>query len=130
MIKMILEEEATGKVKDIYDEINEHLGLVPNLFKAMAADDVEWLEENWQREKQIMLEDGPLDPKYRELIAFVVSEVNNCQYCSIAHESMARNRGLTDEEVAHARKIIKLFSSFNAIANSFVGLHCEFADDE
>ena len=38
-INMISEEEATGKVKEIYDEIMSQLGVdfVPNLYKTMAV---------------------------------------------------------------------------------------------
>ncbi len=38
-IQMIPEEEATGKVKAIYEEIMSELGIdfVPNLYKMMAA---------------------------------------------------------------------------------------------
>ena len=38
-IKMISEEEATGKVKEVYEEIKAQLGIdfVPNLYKVMAS---------------------------------------------------------------------------------------------
>jgi len=38
-IKMIPEEKATGKVKDIYEEIKSTIGIdfVPNLYKVMAS---------------------------------------------------------------------------------------------
>jgi hypothetical protein len=48
-VKLISEEEATGKVKDLYEEIKEKLGIdfVPNLYRAMASNP-EYLEANWQ----------------------------------------------------------------------------------
>ncbi len=127
MVTMVEEQDATGLIKDVYDDIKQHFGMVPNLFKAMAGVDADWLNENWQREKRIMLEDGPLDHKTRELIAFAVSVANNCAYCSIAHEAMAAQRGATKEELGHAREVIELFSGFNAIANSYPDLDCEFS---
>ena len=38
-IKMIPEEKATGKVKDIYEDIKSTLGIdfIPNLYKVMAS---------------------------------------------------------------------------------------------
>ena len=38
-IKMTSEEEATGKAKEIYEEIKANLGIdfVPNLYKVMAC---------------------------------------------------------------------------------------------
>ena len=51
MTNKIQEEQATGKTKEIYDDIKNTFCMVPNLFKAMAASDPEWLAINWQREK-------------------------------------------------------------------------------
>jgi alkylhydroperoxidase/carboxymuconolactone decarboxylase family protein YurZ len=51
---------------------------VPNFFKAQAAVSADWLELNWQREKQIMIATGALDRKTKELIALTVSLVNRC----------------------------------------------------
>ena len=81
MTQFITENQATGKAKEVYEDIKNNFGMVPNLFKAMAASDPGWLEMNWQREKAIMLDEGPLDRKTRELIALTVSIVNNCEYC-------------------------------------------------
>jgi len=72
-----------------------------------------------------MIEDGPLDRKTRELIAFAVSVINNCEYSSLAHEKMARNQGASEEEINHARQVIELFASFNAIASSFPKIPCD-----
>ncbi len=125
MTKLITEDQATAKTKEVYQDIKNTFGMVPNLFKAMAAADPEWLEINWQREKTIMIEEGPLDRKTRELIALTVSIVNNCEYCSLAHEAMAGHMGATKEEINHAKRVIELFASFNAIANSFNDLPCD-----
>lgn len=125
MTDLLEENEATGKVQDVYADIKNSFGMVPNLFKAMAAADPDWLEMNWEREKAIMLEDGPLDKKTRELIAFTVSVINKCEYCILAHEAMALKQGVTKQEMAHTRQVIELFSSFNAIANSYQDLPCD-----
>ncbi len=124
MTQFITEEQATGKTKEVYADIKNTFGMVPNLFKAMAASDPDWLEMNWQREKAIMLEEGPLDRKTRELIALAVSIINNCEYCSLAHEAMAGQVGASKEEINHAKRVIELFASFNAIANSIHDLPC------
>ncbi len=125
MVKLLEEEDAINGVELIYSDIKENLGMVPNLFKAMAAIDPIWLELNWYREKQIMIDSGPLDKKTRELVAFAVSVVNNCDYCFSAHEMMAHKKGASLEEINHVRQIIELFTSFNVIANSFSDLPCD-----
>ena len=118
MSALLSEEDATGKVKEVYDEIRAAFGMVPNFFKAQAAVDPEWLALNWQREKLIMLAEGALDRKTKELLAMAISLVNGCEYCSLAHEGVALMTGASQEEVNEAKKVVELFASFNAIADS------------
>lgn len=125
MTNLLELDVATGKAKELYDDIHNTFGMVPNLFKAIAAADPNWLELNWNREKKIMVDDGPLDQKTRELIAMTISIINNCEYCKLAHEAMAIHQGATSEEVNHAKQVIELFASFNAIANSFTDVPCD-----
>jgi alkylhydroperoxidase/carboxymuconolactone decarboxylase family protein YurZ len=80
-IRMIPEEEATGKVKDIYEEIKRTLGIsfVPNLYKVMAAKPG-YLEANWNKVKTVMVAPGKLDRLTKEIIAVTVSAVMGCEY--------------------------------------------------
>ena len=80
-VKLISEDEATGRVKAVYEEIKAGLGtdFVPNLYKAMAANPG-YLEANWRRDKAVMSESSHLDPLTKEIIAVAVSAVNNCHY--------------------------------------------------
>jgi alkylhydroperoxidase family enzyme len=78
---MIPEEEATGKTKDVYEEIKTELGIdfVPNLYKVMASKPG-YLEANWNRVKAVMVVPGKLDRLTKEIIAVAVSAVNACDY--------------------------------------------------
>ena len=80
-IKMVPEEEATGKVKDVYEDIRSRLGIdfVPNLYKTMAPKP-DYLEANWKKVKTVMIEPGKLDRLTKEIIAVAVSAVNGCEY--------------------------------------------------
>ncbi len=80
-IKMISEEEATGRVKEIYDEIKAQMGIdfVPNLYRVMASKPG-YLEANWNKVKTVMVEPGKLDRLTKEIIAVAVSAVSGCQY--------------------------------------------------
>ena len=80
-IKMIPEEEATGKVKEIYEDIKANLGIdfVPNLYKVMASKPG-YLEANWNKVKTVMVEPGKLDRLTKEIIAVAVSAVMGCEY--------------------------------------------------
>ncbi|NIO84998.1 MAG: carboxymuconolactone decarboxylase family protein, partial [Candidatus Aminicenantes bacterium] len=76
-INLISEEEATGKVKEIFEEIKESLGIdfVPNLYRAMAQVP-EYLDVQWKKTRAIMQRPGKLDNLTREIIAVAVSAVN------------------------------------------------------
>ena len=80
-IRLVAEEEATGKVKVLYDEIKSEHGIdfVPNLYRAMASNP-DYLEANWHRVRAIMAAPGRLDRLTKEIIAVAVSAVNACHY--------------------------------------------------
>lgn len=116
--KLLEEEQATGMTKELYEEIKASFGMVPNFFKAQAAVDPDWAASNWKRVKNIMLAEGGLDRKTKEIIAMVVSLMSNCQYCHLAHKTMAGECGATEEELIEAIQIMELFQSFASIANA------------
>ena len=80
-IKMLPEEAATGKVKQMYEEIKSQFGIdfVPNLYKVMASKP-DYLEANWNKVKAVMIEPGKLDRLTKEIIAVAVSAVLGCKY--------------------------------------------------
>ena len=66
-VRLIPEEEATGRLKALYDEIMEthDIDFVPNMYKAMAVNPG-YLEANWGKIKAIMQEPGKLDRLTKE----------------------------------------------------------------
>ena len=80
-IGMVAETQATGRVKEIYEEIRNSLGIdfVPNMYKVMAVKP-DFLEANWKKVKAVMVQPGKLDRMTREIIAVAVSAVMGCQY--------------------------------------------------
>ncbi len=79
-IKMIEVEEATGKVKEIYQEIMESLGIdfVPNMYKVMGHKP-DFLEAQWKK-TQVVMRAEKLDKLTKEIIAVAVSAVSGCAY--------------------------------------------------
>ena len=80
-IKMVTEDEAIGKVKDIYEEIKSELRIdfVPNLYRVMASKPA-YLEADWNKVKAVMIEPGELDRLTKEIIAVAVSAALGCEY--------------------------------------------------
>ena len=54
-IKVVEEPDATGKVKEIYEEIKKTLGIsfIPNMYKAMA-NNPDYLEATWNKIQALM----------------------------------------------------------------------------
>lgn len=79
-VQMVEEQEATGRVEEIYGEIKESLGtdFVPNLYKTMAAKP-SYLEAQWNKTRTVM-ESDKLDSLTKEIIAVSVSSVMGCEY--------------------------------------------------
>ena len=75
-VKLIEPENATGKVKEIFDDITKTRGgdKVNNIWKALA-NDPDLLEATWNRIK-IVMAPGALDSVTKELIYIAVSIVN------------------------------------------------------
>ena len=128
MQQLISEEQATGRVKEIFDDIKSNFGMVPNFFRAQGGADPDWLELNWMRWQKIMGRQRSLDRKTKELIATAVSITNNCQYCSLAHEAMALMIGASKEEIVEMKEVVELFASFNKIADS-LQVPCDVTPD-
>lgn len=80
-IQMVPEDKATGKVAEIYQDIEATFGIdfVPNLYKVMGPNP-EYLEASWNKVKAVMIDPGKLDRLTKEIIAVAVSAVNGCNY--------------------------------------------------
>lgn len=78
--------EATQKFFDI---CQDKLGMVPNVLKAHAFD-IDKLNAFTAIYNDLMLADSGLSKLEREMIAVVVSSVNKCFYCLVAHGAAVR----------------------------------------
>ncbi len=118
LVKMVSEEEATGKVAEIYADIKATLGIdfVPNLYK-VTAPNPDYLEANWNKVKAVMVRTGKLDRLTKEIIAVAVSAVNACGYWMEVHTSAVRKLGLDDEAVLELMAVVDLFSGFNKLVD-------------
>ena len=78
--------DATQKYFDI---CAQKLGLIPNVLKSYAFD-IEKLNVFTALYNDLMLGDSGLSMLEREMIAVVVSSVNKCFYCLVAHGAAVR----------------------------------------
>lgn len=72
-----------------FDLCAEKLGLVPNVLKAYAFD-MDKLNSFTAMYNEMMLGKSGLSKLEREMIAVVVSAINKCWYCQVAHGAAVR----------------------------------------
>lgn len=100
-IKPVGPSSAQGKTEELFKNIKEKMGRVPNIFKIMGQSPAvlqAYLEFS------NALGEGVLDPKLREQIALTVGQENGCDYCLSAHSALAQMAGLSDGEIKDSRQ--------------------------
>ncbi len=119
MFKPISENEATGKVKEIFDEIKSvrKITEVPNFWKYLA-NNPETLERTWNITSQVM-KAGALDPVTKELIYVAVSMTNSCEYCTKSHTFAAKKKGATDDMIKEMIDVMGIANQNNKLVEAY-----------
>jgi AhpD family alkylhydroperoxidase len=119
IFKPIEENEAKGKVKEIYEEIKSvrKITEVPNFWKTIA-NNPESLERTWTSLKQVMKK-GALDPVVKELIYVAVSVTNGCEYCIKSHSLAAKKKGATDEMLNEMIAVTGMANETNRLVEGY-----------
>ncbi len=118
-VRMIPDEEATGLVRAVYDDIKATRGIsfVPNFWRALAVNP-EHLRATWEKLKQTMAP-GALDPLTKELIAIAVSATNGCRYCINSHTASAIKLGMDTQMYSEMLAVVDVFNGTNRLADAY-----------
>ena len=88
------------KIQKYFKLCKEKLGLIPNVLKAYSHN-TEKLNAFTNMYNEIMLAESGLSKLQREMIAVVVSSINKCFYCQVAHgasvRELSKNPELSEE---------------------------------
>tara|TARA_B100000686_G_scaffold328523_1_gene388600 strand:+ start:1584 stop:1976 length:393 start_codon:yes stop_codon:yes gene_type:complete len=119
IFKPIEENEAKGKVKEIYEDIKKKRQIteVPNFWKNLA-NNPETLERTWTSLQQVMKK-GALDPIVKELIYVAVSVTNGCEYCIKSHSLAAKKKGATDEMLNEMIAVTGMANETNRLVEGY-----------
>ena len=119
IFKPIEENEATGKIKEIYDEIKKvrQIAEIPNFWKSLA-NNPETLERTWTSLQQIMKK-GALDPVVKDLIYVAVSITNGCEYCIKSHSLAAKKKGATEEMLNEMIAVTGMANETNRLVEGY-----------
>ncbi len=84
-----------------FDLIQKRMGKVPNLYATMG-----YSEHALKAFLDLddTLNKGIFNPKEREAVSLIVSEINGCAYCLAGHTMAAIKRGFTKEETLDIRR--------------------------
>lgn len=95
-IKVIQEGEATGRLKEVYDDIILKRGKLAEVIKIQSLRP-ESIVKHIELYMEIMFSKSLLSRAQREMMAVVVSSHNHCSYC-VSHHSTALNQYWKNEK--------------------------------
>jgi uncharacterized peroxidase-related enzyme len=100
-IKAIETVNASQEMQELYQQVENNLGMVPNMVKTLANAPVaaKAYISFWG-----LMEQGVLPTSLKEKISLLVSEANGCSYCVSVHCALSKGAGLADEEVLDSRQ--------------------------
>jgi uncharacterized peroxidase-related enzyme len=76
--------ELDEDIQEAYEFLEENHGLIPNILKAYSFDQ-DKMRPFMALYNSIMVAESELTMLEREMIGVVVSSINNCLYCQVAH---------------------------------------------
>ena len=119
IFNMIEENDATGKVKEVYEDIKKkrNVKFITNFWK-MLANEPDTLERTWNSLQQVMKK-GALDEMTKELIYVAVSMKNSCEYCIKSHNIAAKKQGATKEMLAELIAVVSMANETNRLVEAY-----------
>ncbi|CAM4230953.1 peroxidase-related enzyme [Gillisia limnaea] len=122
-ISIIQPAEATGRLKEIYEQLEKQRGQIAEVHKIQSLRP-ESIVKHMELYMEIMFCKSELSRAQREMIAVVVSMANNCSYCATHHGS-ALHHYWKDEE-----KLRKLRANYREvdISGNDMAL-CQYAEE-
>ena len=100
-IQPVTLESADADQTDVLQTAKKKMGKVPNIIATMANSPA---VANAYLGFSQALAGGSLSPQLREQIALTVGQTNGCDYCVSAHAALGARAGLSDDDVAAARR--------------------------
>ncbi|MHC5540045.1 carboxymuconolactone decarboxylase family protein [Singulisphaera rosea] len=96
LVTYVSKDEAAEAIRPIFEGMEKTLGVVPNVFRAMAHSP-EMLKAFLGLNATLATTE--LDGKLRELAYIKTSQINSCDYCLHHHAVNGRKAGLSERQV-------------------------------
>jgi uncharacterized peroxidase-related enzyme len=102
-IKVIDENEAEGRLLEIYSDLLKKRGKIASVHKIQSLRP-ESIVKHMDLYMEIMYTRSELSRAERELMAVVVSKANNCHYCQIHHAEALNHYWKNNDRIKHLLK--------------------------
>jgi len=112
--------DVSATNQEIFDNLNNALGFVPNLYATIAYSD-----NGLQKYLEYQNAKTSLSNKEKEAVNLIVSEVNGCIYCQSAHTVLGKMNGFDDNQLLEIRR----GKSENAKLNALVKLAADITEN-
>lgn len=101
-IDIIEPEDATGSLKEIYDDLKKKRGKLAQIHKIQSLNP-ETITAHMDLYMSVMFSQSPLSRAQREMMAVVVSAANDCEYCQMHHGEALNHYWKDRDRVAQLR---------------------------
>ena len=102
-IKVIQHSEATGRLKEVYDDLVKKRGQLAEVHKIQSLRP-ESIVKHMDLYMEIMFSKSELSRAEREMMAVVTSVSNQCFYCQIHHSNALNNYWKDTKKLEKLRK--------------------------
>jgi alkylhydroperoxidase/carboxymuconolactone decarboxylase family protein YurZ len=120
LISLVDEDAATGKVKNVFDEIKDfyQMDFVPGFYRVMAHDPG-YLGDHWSYVK-VTFTDRKLDRLTKEILALAASMTAKSDYGTDFHMRECRRLGLSEKGLLEIVFLVKHFCVDNKISRTLL----------
>lgn len=94
------ESEASERAAGLLKQVRANMGMVPNLYQAMA--NAPGVLDTYLHGYELFRKESGFSPSEQEVIFLSISRENGCHYCMAAHSFLADNQSNVPEAVTQA----------------------------
>lgn len=102
LIKLVEQDEATGKVAEVYESMINTMGFIPNAFKVFSPS--AHLLEAQVNNLRYFIRHKTLGGKLLALIRLLVSEEEVCEYCVGMNSGILLQYGILPDQLSEIKK--------------------------
>ncbi len=97
LVHIVADEEVTGKAKELFENMKKASGEVPEWMRVMA--NCEDVLVGFFTLFSAVMDNSPVDRILKWKLAYLISDLNKCEYCVSIALMWLKNLGIKEEEI-------------------------------